>query len=109
MSAFLLKTFTEELTSAWQRLFHLSVDARSVPELWKKSIIVPVPKRACAQEDNDCWPVAPTTDVMKALERLITEELLMEVELYLDHYQFAYTKKKNIAQVMSSQQLCILS
>lgn len=44
MSAFLLKTFAEELTPAWHKLFQLSVDTSTVPVRWKQSIIIPVPK-----------------------------------------------------------------
>lgn len=69
MSTFLLKTFAEELTPAWQQLFQLSIDTQTVPEIWKKSIIVPVPKKVCPQEDNNYRPVALTSNAFKSLER----------------------------------------
>ena len=80
MCAFLLKTCAEELTPAWHRLFQLSLDTCTVPEIWKKSIIVPVPKKPCPQENNDYRPVALTSNVVKSLERILTEELRKETE-----------------------------
>lgn len=93
MSAFLLKTFAKGLTPAWHWIFQHSIDSHTVPKLWKKSIIIPIPKKPCPQEDNYYRPVALTSNVTKSLERLITEELHTEVEPSLDNYQFAYTKK----------------
>ena len=45
ISAFLLKTFAEELAPAWCPIFQLSVDSHRVPILWKTSDINPVPKK----------------------------------------------------------------
>lgn len=92
MSCFLLKTFAEELTPAWQRLFQLSIDTYTIPELWKKSTIIPIPKNSCPQDNNDYRPVALTSNVMKSFEKIIIRELRRGVEPYLDQYQFAYKK-----------------
>lgn len=62
MSAFLLKTFAEELSPAWHKLFQLSIDTQTVPVLWKKSVIIPVPKKVSPQEDNDYRPVTLTSN-----------------------------------------------
>lgn len=45
ISALLLKSCAEELTVAWCPIFQQSVDSHIIPDLWKKSIIVPLPKR----------------------------------------------------------------
>lgn len=85
MSAFLLKTFAEELTPAWHQLYQLSIDTHSVPELWKRSVIIPVPKKACPQVNNGFRPVALTSNVqLKSLEKLLIQELHIEVEPHLD-------------------------
>lgn len=65
LSAFILKSFADELSPAWQKLFQLSVDSYSIPKLWKTSIILPIPKKASPQEDNDYRPVAITSNVFK--------------------------------------------
>lgn len=93
ITCFLLKTFAEELTPAWHRLFQLSVDTHTVPKLWKKSVIIPILKKPCRQDNNDYRPVALTSNVMKSFEKIIIKELRKEVEPYLDQYQFAYKSK----------------
>lgn len=102
MSAFLLKTFAEELTPAWHQLFQLSVDTHTVPELWKRSIIIPVPKKSFPQENNDYRPETLTSNVMKSLERIIIEELRTEVEPSLDQYQFAYRRNRSTNDAIST-------
>ena len=102
MSAFLLKTFADELSPVWHRLYQLSVDTHSVPELWRKSVIIPVPKTPCPQLNNDYWPVALTSNVMKCLERLLLNLLQTEVEPSLIIFQFAYTKKRSTSDAIST-------
>lgn len=60
----------------------------------EKSIIIPVPKISCPQVNNDYRPVAPTSNVMKSLERFLLGVLQAEAEVAqsLDHLQFAYAK-----------------
>ncbi|KAK0150330.1 hypothetical protein N1851_008575 [Merluccius polli] len=65
ISAFLLKTFAAELTPAWCPVFQRSADSYLVPALWKKSTIIPIPKKLCPTENNDYRPVALTSVVMK--------------------------------------------
>ena len=102
MHASLLKTCAEELAPAWQKLFQLSLDSHKVPELWKKSVIVPIPKKACPTENNDYRPVAITSNVVKSLERILTEELRKEVGPRLDQYQFAYSKNRSTCDAIST-------
>ena len=102
MSAFLLKTFAEELSPVWHKLYQLSIDTHTVPNLWKKSIIIPVPKKACPQENKDYRPVAITSNVFRSLERLMIEVLHTEVEPKLDIHQFAYTKNRSTSDAIST-------
>ena len=100
LSAFFLKNFADELSPVWHKLFQLSIDTFTVPNLWKKSIIIPVPKKVCPQEDNNYRPVAITSNVFKSLERLMIEVLHSEVEPMLDTNQFAYTKNRSTSDAI---------
>ena len=102
MHALLLKTCAEELAPVWHRLFQLSLDTHTVPEIWKRSVIVPIPKKPCPAENNDYRPVALTSNVVKALERILTEELRKEVGPRLDPYQFAYSKNRSTCDAIST-------
>ena len=88
--AFLLKTFAEELAPAWCPIFQLSVNSHRVPILWKTSYITSVPKIICPKENNDYRPVALISIVMKCLDCLVTCKLRLDVQDYLDPFQYAY-------------------
>lgn len=47
ISAALLKSCPEELTTAWCPVFQRAVDCHTVPDIWKNSVIVPLPKISC--------------------------------------------------------------
>ncbi|KAK0155032.1 RNA-directed DNA polymerase from mobile element jockey [Merluccius polli] len=94
ISALLLKTFARELAPAWSPLFQLSVDSHSIPKVWKRAIIIPVPKKSCPKNNNDFRPVALTSIVMKAFERIMVGYLKQEVQHLLDPYQFAYQNNR---------------
>ena len=90
ISAFLLKTFAEELAPAWCPIFQFSVDSHRVLILWKTSYITPVPKKTCPKENNDYRPVALTSTVMKCLEHIAACKLRLDVQDYLGPFQYAY-------------------
>ncbi|KAI3354913.1 hypothetical protein L3Q82_004704 [Scortum barcoo] len=52
-------------------MFNLSLKLGRVPQLWKTSCIVPVPKTPHPKELNSYRPVALTSHLMKTLERLV--------------------------------------
>ena len=66
------------------------VDNYRVPILWKTSYITPVPKKTCPKENNDYRPVAFTSIVMNCLERIVACKLWLDVQDYLDPFQYAY-------------------
>lgn len=90
ISAFLLKTCANELTPAFCPIFQKSIDSHIIPSLWKKSIIIPVPKKTCPVGNSDFRPVALTSNVMKCFERLVVTVLKDQVKSFLDPLQFAY-------------------
>ena len=108
ISAFLLKTFSQELTPAWTPLFQRSVDSGSIPAIWKEAVIIPVAKNSCPKENNDFRPVALTSIVMKSLERIMVRTLCAEVEHLLDPHQFAYNRGRGTDDALNSTTHLIL-
>ncbi|KAF7668512.1 hypothetical protein LDENG_00007020 [Lucifuga dentata] len=90
LPAFLLKNCSSELTAAWCPIFQKSLNSHTVPALWKKSIITPVPKVSCPSTNNDFRPIALTSVVIKCFERVIGNMLKSEVASNMDPLQFAY-------------------
>lgn len=85
-----LKACAGQLAGAFQHLFNLSLRLKKVPQLWKTSCIVPVPKKGLPSTLNDYRPVALTSHVMKILERLVLQHIRPLVSDSLDPLQFAY-------------------
>ena len=65
-------------------LFQRSIDCHVVPDLWKKSIIIPIPKVSCPTSNKDFRPIALTSNVMKCFERVIVNFLKEQVAPHLD-------------------------
>jgi len=91
----LLKHMASDLAPICTTLFNLSLEKMKVPKLWKKSTIVPVPKKARPKTDNDYRPVALTSVIMKCFEKLVLTRLLQQTEGQLDPLQFAYKKQRS--------------
>ncbi|MBN3314359.1 RTJK polymerase, partial [Atractosteus spatula] len=85
-----LRACADQLSRVLQRLFNLSLCLEKVPVLWKTSCLVLVPKKGRPSVLNDYRPVALTSHVMKALERLVLSHLRPLVSSSLDTLQFAY-------------------
>ncbi|TWW66494.1 hypothetical protein D4764_20G0005260 [Takifugu flavidus] len=90
ISSRLLKSCADQLCGIFSHMFNLSLKLGRVPQLWKTSCIVPVPKTPHPKELNSCRPVALTSHLMKTLERLILAHLRPLVSSFMDPLQFAY-------------------
>ncbi|KAL3993517.1 platelet-activating factor acetylhydrolase IB subunit alpha [Sarotherodon galilaeus] len=73
-----------------EHLFNLSLRLGRVPQLWKTSCVVPLPKTPRPKDLNSYRPVALTSHLMKTLERLVLAQLRRLVSSSLDPLQFAY-------------------
>lgn len=79
----------------------VSRHTHTVPDIWKRSIIVLVPKKTCPLENNDFRPVALTSNVVKSLERILVEDLGKDTEPSLDPHQFAYERNRGTGDAIS--------
>ncbi|KAI3364079.1 hypothetical protein L3Q82_010908 [Scortum barcoo] len=90
ISSRLLKSCADQLCGIFRYTFNLSLKLWRVPQLWKTSCIVPVPKTPHPKELNSYRPVALTSHLMKTLERLVLAHLRPLVSSFMDPLQFAY-------------------
>nr|XP_057907087.1 uncharacterized protein LOC131104187 [Doryrhamphus excisus] len=75
ISSRLLKSCADELCGIVEHIFNLSLKLGRVPQLWKTSCVVPVPKTPHPKDLSSYRPVALTSHLMKTLERLILDHL----------------------------------
>ena len=86
----LLRECAWQLSEVFCKIFNWSLDECSVPSVWKKSTICPVPKKNSPSCLNDYRPVALTSIVMKCFERIVLKHLLSFTAHNMDPFQFAY-------------------
>ncbi|KAI3368378.1 hypothetical protein L3Q82_008084 [Scortum barcoo] len=84
ISSRLLKSCADQLCGIFGYTFNLSLKLGRVPQLWKTSCIVPVPKTPHPKELNSYRPVALTSHLMKTLERLVLAHLRPLVSSFMD-------------------------
>ncbi|KAL0192386.1 hypothetical protein M9458_010682, partial [Cirrhinus mrigala] len=90
ISPMLLKTCADQPCGILLYMFGLSLKLGKVPQLWKTSCMVPVPKTSYPKDFGDYRPVALTSHLMKTLERLVLSHLRPVVSPLIDPLQFAY-------------------
>ncbi|XP_060796645.1 uncharacterized protein LOC132899007 [Neoarius graeffei] len=86
----LLRHCADQLCGIVRNIFNLSLEQERVPVLWKTSCVVPRPKTAHPTDLNGYRPVALTSHLMKALERLVLAYLRPLVGPAMDPVQYAY-------------------
>ena len=96
ISSCLLKLCADQLSSVFTDIFNVSLSQCKIPHCFKKSTIIPVPKKSTASCLNDYRPVALTSVVMKTLERLVLQFLKSIIDPLLDQFQFAYRNNRSV-------------
>ena len=79
LSPRVLKGCASQLCGVFQFIFNLSLSMMVVPELWKTSCLVPVPKKKRSNTHSDNRPVALTSHAMKSWEKLVLKHLRVVV------------------------------
>ncbi len=101
-----LRSCADQLAGLFTSIFNESLATSVVPNPFKKSVIIPVPKNSKPSCLNDYRPVAPTSTVMKVFERLLKKHICSSIPATLDPLQFAYRPNKStddaISQVLHS-------
>ena len=81
-----LKMCAKQLVKVFTIIFNLSFKTQLIPDIWKHSCVIPVPKKPVISCMNDLRPVALTSIPMKICERLFKEWLSAFVEDYIDPF-----------------------
>ncbi|KAK3526544.1 hypothetical protein QTP70_030770 [Hemibagrus guttatus] len=85
-----LRTCADQLAFIFSQIFNRSLELCEVPACFKRSTIIPIPKKPKMTGFNDYRPVALTSVVMKSFERLVLAYLKNITGPLLDPLQFAY-------------------
>eukprot|EP00061_Rhincodon_typus_P005857 g25865.t1 len=85
-----LRSCADQLAKVFTDIFNLPLLQAEVPNYFKKTTVIPIPKKAHTMCLNDYCPIALTSIVMKCFERLITAHINSSLPACLDPLQFAY-------------------
>ncbi|KAL0175032.1 hypothetical protein M9458_031000, partial [Cirrhinus mrigala] len=80
----------------FSQIFNRSLELCEVPSCFKRSTIIPVPKKPKVTGLNDYRPVALTSVIMKSLEKLVLAYLKDITGPLLDPLQFAYRANRSV-------------
>ncbi|KAK3564663.1 hypothetical protein QTP86_024528, partial [Hemibagrus guttatus] len=102
-----LKTCADQLAFIFSQIFNRSLELCEVPACFKRSTIIPIPKKPKITGLNDYRPVALKSVVMKSFERLVLAYLKNITGPLLDPLQFAYQANRPVddAQHLENQGL----
>ena len=92
----LLKSCAEQFSSPICKIFQASLDQSTVPDEWKMSEIIPIPKINHPKEFNDFRPVALTSVIMKCLEHIVKKLICTSIDPLRDNLQFAYCQGRSV-------------
>ncbi len=76
ISSRILKEFAYELAEPVTSIFNTSLSSGLVPDLWKDSSIIPIPKAKQIQVESDIRPIALTPVLSKALEDFVVSWMI---------------------------------
>ncbi|KAK1784814.1 hypothetical protein P4O66_003478 [Electrophorus voltai] len=90
-----LKACADQLAPVFTDIFNLSLTLSIIPSSFKRSTIVPIPKKPRPSDLNDYRPVALTSVVMKCFEKLVRDFITSSLPASMDPLQFAYRHNRS--------------
>lgn len=84
-------------------IFNASLQQASVPDIWKKADVIPVPKNKAPSDINkDLRPLSPTATLSKACERFVVDWLMQSFSEKIDKRLFGSTKNSSTTHALLS-------
>ncbi len=96
-----LKSCADQLAPIFTQIFNRSLELCKVPSCFKRSTIIPIPKKSKITGLNDHRPVALTSVVMKSFEKLVLAHLKDITGPLLDPLQFAYRANRSVDKAVN--------
>jgi len=99
----IIKAVLPYLMPVFENVYNFSLMSGCVPKIWKSALITPLPKIKHPTIVQHYRPIAILPVVSKALERVVSDQIIefMTENSLLDPFQFAYRKN-------SSTQICVI-
>ena len=95
ISGKVLKNCSHTLAPALSLLFNLSYSSGSLPSEWKLANVVPVHKKGSKTDVQNYRPISLTSLVVKVMEKIIRDELMLKCGDLIDHRQHGFLPEKS--------------
>ena len=84
-------------------IFNASLQQASVPDVWKKADVIPVPKNKAPRDINkDLRPISLTATLSKTCERFVADWLMQSIGEKIDKRQFGSIKNSSTTHALLS-------
>ena len=98
-----LKFYAYVLASPVASIFNASIQQATVPALWKKANVIPIPKTSSPEDiTNDLRPISLTSTLSKTCESFVTDWLLEYIKGKIDRRQFGSLKDSSTTHALLS-------
>ncbi|CAB4039783.1 Hypothetical predicted protein, partial [Paramuricea clavata] len=91
----LLKNCASSIYLSLCDLFNKSLSLGKLPNEWKLSNIVPIPKKGPAEDVSNYRPISLLSLVSKVFERCVYNQLVSHISTQLHHLQFGFLRGKS--------------
>jgi hypothetical protein len=94
----LLKNLATPLAQPLSDIFNLSMFLGEVPQVWKKSFIIPIPKNGYSSNPADFRPISITCQTCRIMERLSAKHinLFFRLNNIIPPQQHGFQKKRSV-------------
>ena len=98
-----LKFYAYVLASPVASIFNASIQQATVPTMWKKANVIPIPKIASPEDiTKDLRPISLTPTLSKTCEQFVTDWLLEYIKEKIDRRQFGSLKNSSTTHALLS-------
>ena len=98
-----LKSYAHVLALPVTSIFNASLQQVSVPDVWKKADVIPVPKNKAPSDINkDLRPISLTATLSKTCERFVADWLMQSIGEKIDKRQFGSIKNSSTTHALLS-------
>ncbi|MCP4486884.1 MAG: hypothetical protein GY820_06125 [Gammaproteobacteria bacterium] len=91
----ILKNCATPISNALSLLFSKSYNSGHIPSEWKSALIVPVHKKGSKSDVANYRPISLTSIVVKVMERIVRDELMLKCKHLLDPRQHGFLPGKS--------------
>ncbi|KAK1791172.1 hypothetical protein P4O66_002199 [Electrophorus voltai] len=99
---YVFKECAEQLVYILTDIYNISLSQAIVPQCFKATTIMPLPKKSPALTFNGYRPVALTPIMMKCFKKLVKDHIMSRLPAMLDLIQFAYRPNRSTDDAISA-------